>query len=98
MLWLDPTLGALTLSVVPILFIMRIIWLPLARKAFLAAREASSATNGALSENVHGIRAIQELVREDVNFELFEKKAKTIFWPISALRNSAMSLSQWSTH
>ena len=77
LLWLDPTLGALTLSVVPILFIMRIIWLPLARKAFLAAREASSATNGALSENVHGIRAIQELVREDVNFELFEKKAKT---------------------
>ncbi|MEC8776243.1 MAG: ABC transporter ATP-binding protein [Pseudomonadota bacterium] len=77
LLWLDPTLGALTLSVVPILFVMRIIWLPLARKAFLAAREASSATNGALAENVNGIRAIQELVREDVNFELFEKKAKT---------------------
>ena len=77
LLWLDPTLGALTLSVVPILFLMRIIWLPLARKAFLAAREASSATNGALAENVHGIRAIQELVREDINFDLFEKKAKT---------------------
>ena len=77
LLWLDPTLGALTLSVVPILFVMRIIWLPLARKAFLAAREASSATNGALAENVQGIRAIQELVREDVNFELFEKKANT---------------------
>tara|TARA_Y100001934_G_scaffold69151_2_gene85841 strand:- start:9450 stop:11069 length:1620 start_codon:yes stop_codon:yes gene_type:complete len=77
LLWLDPTLGALTLSVVPILFLMRIIWLPLARRAFLAAREASSATNGALAENVHGIRAIQELVRENINFELFEKKAKT---------------------
>lgn len=77
LLWLDPGLGALTLSVVPILFLVRIVWLPMARKAFLAAREASSATNGALAENVHGIRAIQELVREDVNFELFEKKART---------------------
>ena len=77
MLWLDPVLGALTLSVVPILFLMRIIWLPLARKAFLAAREASSAANGALAENVHGIRTIQELVREDINFDLFEVKART---------------------
>ena len=77
LLWLDPALGALTLSVVPILFLVRIVWLPMARKAFLSAREASSATNAALAENVHGIRAIQELVREDVNFELFEKKART---------------------
>jgi len=77
LLWLDPALGALTLSVVPILFLVRIVWLPMARKAFMAAREASSATNGALAENVHGIRAIQELVREDVNYELFEKKART---------------------
>jgi ATP-binding cassette subfamily B multidrug efflux pump len=77
LLWLDPALGALTLSVVPILFLLRIVWLPMARKAFMAAREASSATNGALAENVHGIRAIQELVREDVNYELFEKKART---------------------
>ena len=77
LLWLDPALGALTLSVVPILFLVRIVWLPMARKAFLSAREASSATNAALAENVHGIRAIQELVREDVNFELFETKART---------------------
>ncbi|PPR61237.1 MAG: hypothetical protein CFH10_01224, partial [Alphaproteobacteria bacterium MarineAlpha4_Bin2] len=77
LIWLDPALGALTLSVVPVLFLVRIIWLPLARKAFLSAREASSAANGALAENVHGIRAIQELVREDINFKLFEVKAQT---------------------
>jgi ATP-binding cassette subfamily B multidrug efflux pump len=75
MLWLDPFLGGLALSVVPILFFVRIVWLPWARKAFMAAREASSTTNGALAENVHGIRAIQELRREQVNFELFEEKA-----------------------
>ena len=40
------------------------------------AREASSATNGALAENVHGIRAIQELTREPLNADLFEEKAR----------------------
>jgi len=75
MLSLDPVLGALTLSVVPMLFLVRIIWLPLARRAFMAARETSSATNAALAENVHGVRAIQEMGREDVNFALFKAKA-----------------------
>jgi ATP-binding cassette subfamily B protein len=74
---LDPVLGGLTLSVVPLLLLVRIVWLPLARKAFMAAREASSAVNGALAENVHGIRAIQELGREEVNFRLFDAKART---------------------
>ena len=75
LLWLDPDLGLLTLSVVPLLFLVRTVWLPYARKAFLRARETSSAVNGALAENVHGIRAIQEMGREPVNFELFEVKA-----------------------
>ena len=47
-----------------------------AKKRF-SLHEASSAANGALAENVHGIRAIQELVREDINFDLFEVKART---------------------
>lgn len=76
LLSLDPVLGGLTLSVLPLLFLVRIVWLPLARKAFMRAREASSTTNAALAENVHGIRAIQELRREGVNFELFEEKAR----------------------
>jgi len=72
---LDPFLGALTLSVVPMLFLVRIVWLPLARKAFMRARETQSAANAALAETVHGVRAIQELRREDVNFGLYDKKA-----------------------
>ncbi len=75
LLSLDFQLGAMTLSVVPILFLVRIVWLPRARRAFLWARETSSATNGALAENVHGIRAVQEMGREAVNFELFDEKA-----------------------
>ena len=75
LLSLDPRLGALTLSVVPLLFLVRIVWLPRARKAFLHARETNSATNGALAESIHGIRVVQELGREDVNFALFDEKA-----------------------
>jgi ATP-binding cassette subfamily B protein len=75
LLSLDARLGALTLSVVPVLFLVRIVWLPKARAAFLRARETSSTTNGALAECVNGVRVIQELRREDVNFALFDEKA-----------------------
>lgn len=72
---LDPLLGALTLTVVPALLLVRIVWLPLARKAFMHARETQSATNAALAETVHGVRAVQEMQREDLNFKLFDAKA-----------------------
>ncbi|MGY8960345.1 MAG: ABC transporter ATP-binding protein, partial [Alphaproteobacteria bacterium] len=75
LLSLDARLGAMTLSVVPALFFVRIVWLPLARRAFLRARETSSAVNAALAESIHGVRAVQEMAREDVNFELFDEKA-----------------------
>jgi ATP-binding cassette subfamily B multidrug efflux pump len=89
MLWLDPWLGLLTLSVVPILLLVRLVWLPYARKAFLHARETQSSTNGALAENVHGVRTIQELGREQVNFELFTLKARENL--LSHLRASKFS-------
>ncbi len=75
LLILDVRLATLTLAVLPVLIAVRMVWLPLARKAFLRARETSSAVNAALAENVHGIRAIQELGREDINLELFETMA-----------------------
>lgn len=75
LLWLDLQLGLLTLGVLPALLVVRVIWLPRARRAFLHARETSSTVNGALAENVHGIRTIQGMVREGVNLGLFDDKA-----------------------
>jgi ATP-binding cassette subfamily B protein len=75
MLWLDFRLGLLTLSVLPVLFIVRIFWLPRARKAFMAAHESNSVTNGALAEAIHGVRAVQSMDRQKVNFELYDDKA-----------------------
>lgn len=76
MLWLDARLGLLTISVLPILFLVRVFWLPRARRAFMAAHEANSVANGALAEAIHGVRAIQNMNREDVNFALYTDKAE----------------------
>ncbi|MBW9113261.1 ABC transporter ATP-binding protein [Rhizobium cauense] len=76
MLYLDFKLGLLTLSVLPILFIVRLFWLPLARKSFMAAHETNSVANGALAEAIHGVRAVQSMDRQGVNFMLYDDKAK----------------------
>jgi ATP-binding cassette subfamily B protein len=70
----DWRLGLLTLTVVPALLIIRIIWLPRARASFVRARETSSITNGALAEGINGVRTVQGMTREEVNASLFEEK------------------------
>lgn len=76
LLWLDFRLGLLTLSVMPVLFIVRIFWLPRARAAFMAAHETNSVANGALAEAIHGVRAVQSMDRQQVNFTLYDDKAR----------------------
>ena len=76
MLMLDFELGLLTLAVVPTLLIVRLIWLPRARVAFRRARETNSITNGALAEGIHAVRTVQGMGREDVNFTLYDDKAR----------------------
>lgn len=75
MLWLDFRLGLLTLSVLPVLVIVRIVWLPRAREAFMAAHETNSVVNGALAEAIHGVRTVQSMDRQQVNSLLFDDKA-----------------------
>lgn len=75
MLWLDFRLGLLTLSVLPVLVIVRIVWLPRARDAFMAAHETNSVVNGALAEAIHGVRTVQSMDRQQVNSLLFDDKA-----------------------
>ncbi len=76
MLVMHLKLGLLTLAIIPVLFIIRFTWLPRAREAFLGARRTSSSVNGALAEGINGVRTIQALAREDVNYVLFDDKAK----------------------
>jgi ATP-binding cassette subfamily B multidrug efflux pump len=74
MLYLDPGLGAITLSVMPVLFIVRIFWLPMAREAFIKAHETNSAVNGAMAEGIHAVRTVQAMGREGVNLRLYRDK------------------------
>ncbi|MGV8833604.1 MAG: ABC transporter ATP-binding protein [Devosia sp.] len=75
LLSLDFRLGLLTLSTMPILFIVRIFWLPRAKRAFWAAHETNSITAGAMAEGINGVRTVQNLDRQKVNFDLFDDKA-----------------------
>ena len=74
LLLLDWQLGLLTLSVVPILFVIRIFWLPIAKRTFMRARETSSIVNSALAENINGVRTVQGMTRQSINFTAFEDK------------------------
>jgi ATP-binding cassette subfamily B multidrug efflux pump len=76
LLTMDVKLALLTLCVLPALMLIRLVWLPWARRAFTRAREASSSVNAALAENINGIRTVQETRREKVNFERFEVRAR----------------------
>ncbi|MDR3513577.1 MAG: ABC transporter ATP-binding protein [Caulobacteraceae bacterium] len=79
LLAMDWRLGLLTLTVLPALVVIRAIWLPFSKKSFLAARDASSAANSALAENINGVRTVQETRREAINFELYREKAQENF-------------------
>lgn len=76
LLWLDPRLGLLTMATMPILFIVRLFWLPLAKQSFMEAHETSSIANGALAEGIHGVRTVQNMSRQRVNFELYDEKVR----------------------
>ena len=75
LLTLDFRLGLLTLSTMPVLFIVRIFWLPPAKRAFWNAHETNSITAGAMAEGINGVRTVQNLDRQKVNFELYDDKA-----------------------
>jgi ATP-binding cassette, subfamily B, multidrug efflux pump len=75
LLSLDWGLGLLTLSTMPALFVVRLFWLPRAKRAFWAAHETNSLTNGAMAEGINGVRTIQNLDRQKVNLDLYDDKA-----------------------
>ncbi len=76
LLWLDPLLGLVTMATMPILFIVRLFWLPPAKVSFMAAHHTNSSANGALAEGINGVRTVQSLDRQKVNFDLYEEKAR----------------------
>ena len=79
LLVMNVQLGLLTILVMPLMILIRMIWLPKARVAFLDARTKSSETTSYLAENINGIRTVQSFNRQDFNSKTFENKANGLY-------------------
>ncbi len=65
-------LALLTMTVIPVLAIVMMIWQNYLKNAFIRVRQAISVVNADLQENISGARVIQSLSRENVNFQRFD--------------------------
>jgi len=73
MITLNPRLALITLTVIPFMVIMTIVWQKYARKAFIRVRRAIATVNSQLQEDMSGVRVIQSLSREGENMEQFDQ-------------------------
>ena len=80
LLVLDWQLGLITLAVMPTLLLIRIVWQPIARRAFLRMRRNSSIVGIYLDQNVSGIRVVQAMNRQNDNHHVMGGKVHTFFW------------------
>ena len=62
---------------IPPLVIVMYVWQKYAKPAFIRARRAIAIVNGALNENIAGVRVVQSLNRQDVNMGRFDGLNKT---------------------
>ena len=72
MIVMNPRLALLTLTVVPALGIVAIVWQRYTRRAFVRVRQAIAVVNSQLQEGLSGVRVTQSLSREDVNYGQFD--------------------------
>ncbi len=87
MLLLDVRLALLTLSVMPVLFVVRLWWLPRARDAFMAAHETQLVANGALAEGSTVCARCRAWAGSSSTCASMTTRPTAICAPISAPRN-----------
>ena len=68
---MNARLAAVTLTIIPLLFVMMVVWQRFARRAFMRARRTISAVNAGLQENISGVRVVQSMNRESANIRSF---------------------------
>ena len=71
MMLMDFQLALITLTVIPLLFLMLAVWQQYARRSFMRVRRAIAVVNSGLQENISGVRVVQSLNREDANIKQF---------------------------
>ena len=76
MIILDWRLALYTLTVIPFMIVLTILWQKYARKAFIRVRLAIATVNSQLQEDMSGVRVVQSLSREEENMEQFDQVNK----------------------
>ena len=71
MVLMNAQLALITLSVMPLLVLILVVWQRYARLTFMRVRYAISVVNSGLQENISGVRVVQSLNREGVNTRRF---------------------------
>jgi ABC-type multidrug transport system fused ATPase/permease subunit len=72
MISMNAQLALLSLTVVPVLIIILVIWQKYARRAFITVRQRIAVVNDQLQEGISGVRVTQSVSREGVNFRQFD--------------------------
>lgn len=73
MMVLNLQLALITLTVIPLLFLMLLVWQGYARRSFTRVRKAIAVVNAGLQENISGVRVVQSLNREKANIRSFDR-------------------------
>ena len=73
LLFLNVKLGLISMAVLPLLILTVAVWQPFAIRSFVRVRQAISSVNGALNENVSGVRVVQSMNRQDSNLRKFDE-------------------------
>jgi ABC-type multidrug transport system fused ATPase/permease subunit len=73
MITMNVELALITLTVVPALAIILLIWQKYAQRTFVKARQTISVVNDQLQEGISGVRVTQSMSREKVNLRQFDQ-------------------------
>jgi ABC-type multidrug transport system fused ATPase/permease subunit len=76
---MNAQLSLITMTIIPVLLIVMIVWQNYAKVAFMRVRQAISVVNADLQENISGARVIQSLSRENINFQRFDNLNESNF-------------------
>ena len=74
MLLMDWQLALMTLSAIPLLFLIVVVWQKYAWRSFMRVRRNMAAVNATLQENISGVRVVQSLNRQEQNLHTFDTK------------------------
>ncbi len=69
---IDWRLALISLSIVPVLFLVLGYWQRFARHSFMRIRRAIAMVNGEYNQNITGVRVVESLNRQQINLRHFE--------------------------